>query len=174
MGRTPKDYTGEKIGMLTVVQQMKPKPSDKFPMWLCHCECGEYCVKSSMQLKGRPHSCGCLNEAKKKAWNEQQKEKRKLKVKTEKEIAVGWKYIAANKERWAEQREKMMQKTDFDLFFLKYRCPHPIPQCRKSANGTCCWDCQEFETCENVCHNSPAKCGWKDAERMYKKKMDSE
>jgi hypothetical protein len=55
-----KDYTGQKIGNLTVI-----KPVEKeVRMWLCRCDCGSFVKKSSKFLgKSRlPKSCGCLSK----------------------------------------------------------------------------------------------------------------
>lgn len=38
-------------------------------------------------------------------------------------------------------------------------CPFPANSCRASRHGKCCWDCEEYDTCPDVCHNTPAKCG---------------
>lgn len=38
-------------------------------------------------------------------------------------------------------------------------CPFPANACRASRYGRCCWDCEEYDTCPEVCHNTPAKCG---------------
>lgn len=38
-------------------------------------------------------------------------------------------------------------------------CPFPIASCDYSRRGRCCFDCDEAENCENICLNTPDKCG---------------
>lgn len=56
-----KDITGNKYGMLTVVERVdigKPRA-----WWRCKCDCGNETITSSDMLKrGNTRSCGCLHE----------------------------------------------------------------------------------------------------------------
>ena len=53
------DYTGQRFGRLTVVEQM-PAIRRK-ARWLCRCDCGAEVVKSADHLRrGHAKSCGCL------------------------------------------------------------------------------------------------------------------
>lgn len=64
-------------------------------------------------------------------------------IKTERKQRV--KVTQQPAEIWREERSKP--------------CPFPANACRASRYGKCCWDCKEYETCSDVCHNTPAKCG---------------
>lgn len=61
-----KDMTGQKFGMLTVIEQhgfKKPnKRGQRYALWYCKCDCGNYCEKSTdvLRRKRNNHSCGCL------------------------------------------------------------------------------------------------------------------
>ena len=65
MGKV-KDLTGQKFGRLTVVKQSgfgnKNKHGSRYAKWLCKCDCGNYCERTTDILKRsrNDHSCGCL------------------------------------------------------------------------------------------------------------------
>lgn len=67
MGKV-KDLTGQKFGCLTVIEQRgfgeKNKHGCRYAKWLCKCECGNYCERTTSVLKRsrNNHSCGCLAE----------------------------------------------------------------------------------------------------------------
>lgn len=57
------DETGNKYGMLTVVERFVGKRSNnpRGTHWRCLCECGRYCIVTGSHLReGRRKSCGCL------------------------------------------------------------------------------------------------------------------
>lgn len=66
MVKVKQDLTGQKFGMLTVVQQCDDyiKPSGQhFARYLCKCDCGNeklISVTADMLKSGRTRSCGCL------------------------------------------------------------------------------------------------------------------
>lgn len=52
--------TGERFGMLTVVEPMERRTKSKGLRWLCRCECGSLTVVDSTNLQsGGTLSCGC-------------------------------------------------------------------------------------------------------------------
>ena len=57
------DLTGQKFGRLTVIKRVdNDKKGDS--CWLCKCDCGNYKVVGSNNLKsGNVKSCGCLRES---------------------------------------------------------------------------------------------------------------
>lgn len=59
-----KDLKGQKIGRLTVIEQhgfTEPnKHGQRYALWYCKCDCGNYCEVSSANLGKRTKSCGCL------------------------------------------------------------------------------------------------------------------
>jgi len=63
MARKLRDYTGEKFGRLTVVDQylLEDNTGYKRTFFECECSCGEVLtVRSNNVLTGRTQSCGCL------------------------------------------------------------------------------------------------------------------
>ena len=59
--RQPK--TGQKFGMLTVVQQFGRRPDGR--AYFCKCKCGNFCFRTAKQLRGDFFSnCGCLDKYK--------------------------------------------------------------------------------------------------------------
>ena len=55
------DLTGKRFGRLTVVKRAENSKSGK-TQWLCLCDCGNYVVVTSINLKNKhTRSCGCLN-----------------------------------------------------------------------------------------------------------------
>lgn len=54
------DLTGQKFGMLTVVEKCGKDKSGKNVLWLCECECGGITKVSTSHLRcGHAQSCGC-------------------------------------------------------------------------------------------------------------------
>lgn len=52
------DLTGERFGMLTVMERTENRGTTT--MWLCQCDCGNSSVVSSQNIRlGRTKSCGC-------------------------------------------------------------------------------------------------------------------
>lgn len=54
-----KDYTGKKIGMLTVLRRAD-KNIDNCAAWVCQCSCGNIVTLRSGVLRAGQKSCGCL------------------------------------------------------------------------------------------------------------------
>lgn len=55
------DLTGQRFGRLTVISRASNK--GKYVVWLCACDCGkEHIVMADNLVRGRIHSCGCLNK----------------------------------------------------------------------------------------------------------------
>ena len=55
-----KDLTGQKFGRLTALKPTE-KRRNNCVVWLCKCECGNYCEKKGSDLvRGSTRSCGCL------------------------------------------------------------------------------------------------------------------
>ena len=58
-----KDLTGQKFGMMTVLQRMTNNPYG-VPLYLCRCDCGtEKIVRGDYLRKFHKPSCGCINRA---------------------------------------------------------------------------------------------------------------
>lgn len=59
MGRKAVDMTGQKYGLLTVVERCG---SDKYskPLWKCKCECGQIAILPRSALIHGQKSCGCM------------------------------------------------------------------------------------------------------------------
>ena len=54
MGRPHTDITGQRFGMLTVVEYIKGS------YWMCKCDCGKERIVDGRHLRsGRTKSCGC-------------------------------------------------------------------------------------------------------------------
>lgn len=64
MGRKVRDLTGQKFGMLTVIERAEDRISSSGKheiMWLCKCDCGnKKTVTRSALTGGLTKSCGCL------------------------------------------------------------------------------------------------------------------
>lgn len=57
MGRKIADLTGQRFGMLTVIEKAG---SNNGIIWLCQCDCGNRCTVRADNLKsGKTESCGC-------------------------------------------------------------------------------------------------------------------
>lgn len=56
-----KDISGKKSGRLTAVEfvEMRQRPSGRYSVWRCRCDCGNMHVISSRSF-GKTKSCGCL------------------------------------------------------------------------------------------------------------------
>lgn len=63
--KQPRDLTGEKFGMLTVLHEL-PRRSPKHRLWLCRCDCGIEKPVAQDNFK-RIVSCGCYNRRPRKA-----------------------------------------------------------------------------------------------------------
>lgn len=57
------DYTGQRFGKLTVIEQAGRNKHRRI-LWRCKCDCGNECVVDSMALKKKQSSCGCYRHAK--------------------------------------------------------------------------------------------------------------
>lgn len=58
------DMLGKKFGMLTVIEKTSERSSNGSIKWKCLCDCGNYCVRSTVDLhrKDRIQNCGCYNK----------------------------------------------------------------------------------------------------------------
>jgi hypothetical protein len=55
------DMTGQKFGLLTVVERFGASPR---PQWVCRCACGNLTIKDGSRLRrGTVKSCGCATRA---------------------------------------------------------------------------------------------------------------
>jgi hypothetical protein len=53
--------TGQRFGMLTVIEKIPPRPGDKNTRWKCVCDCGnERAVTGTALRRGYCKSCGCV------------------------------------------------------------------------------------------------------------------
>lgn len=61
-----KNLTGKKFGRLTVIEQhgfTEPnKYGQRYAIWYCRCECGNYVERTTDVLKKGKSSCGCRNK----------------------------------------------------------------------------------------------------------------
>lgn len=56
------DLTGKKFGRLVVIKEIKKRSKSGKVLWKCLCDCGNYSVVRSYDLKsGGTKSCGCYN-----------------------------------------------------------------------------------------------------------------
>jgi hypothetical protein len=54
------DMTGQRIGMLTVIERVEPAPRPRNAYWRCRCDCGKEIVATGSALRrGDNKSCGC-------------------------------------------------------------------------------------------------------------------
>lgn len=59
------DMTGQRFGMMTVIEKMPPKPKAKEAYWRCRCDCGnERVVTRGALIRGYGRSCGCVRSEK--------------------------------------------------------------------------------------------------------------
>lgn len=76
-----KNYIGMKIGSLTIIEELDeyhPKYKRKSKMYLCKCDCGTFCKKSTATFSSMK-SCGCLRIQNAKTLHEKgRKARRKL------------------------------------------------------------------------------------------------
>ncbi len=59
------DLTGERFGMLTVIERAKNNKNDKYKTvrWICKCDCGNETIAYSQHLRsGRKKDCGCISK----------------------------------------------------------------------------------------------------------------
>lgn len=71
--RTAEDLTGKRFGKLVVVKRVHPKGHRSNTYWLCKCDCGEYTIASSGNLKGEnTKSCGCISGRRPTRWTRAQ------------------------------------------------------------------------------------------------------
>lgn len=138
MGRKV-NIAGQRFGRLIVVKEL-PRPLGGRPAsyWLCLCDCGNTCEAYRDTIMGGKGSCGCLMQEKKATAT-----KRESKRKSESEAVK-----KKGKTAWV-------------------KCPYPSPDCLKSKRGRCCYNCKDYESCEDKCQNTPDKCGY---EAMMKEK----
>ena len=55
------DMTGQRFGILTVIDRAASKPGDRNALWRCLCDCGNERVATGSALRrGYCVSCGCL------------------------------------------------------------------------------------------------------------------
>lgn len=65
------DLTGQKFGMLTALEKIT---KNRHVYWKCQCECGNFCEKTSQNLRaGKATHCGCQLEKVKKAKREEER-----------------------------------------------------------------------------------------------------
>lgn len=149
------DIIGQRFGKLVVLEEL-PRPVDaegnllrdekgKVPpiKYLCQCDCGNTCETLSGFLRGGDKtSCGCARKE----------------------------YLASAKEHLADAREALKQAREArkqeklaKKAIEEPRCPYPCKACKDSVKGLCCQDCGARSVCDNVCLNSPEKCGYKKA-----------
>lgn len=60
--RTAEDFTGRKIGRLTVVKRVDDtfdKSGRRYVTWECICDCGNVTYTTTNNLRGKTTSCGC-------------------------------------------------------------------------------------------------------------------
>lgn len=55
-----RDLTGQRFGRLLVIKELPKEVGQKSVFWLCKCDCGNECSKSSQSLYGGTKSCGCI------------------------------------------------------------------------------------------------------------------
>ena len=56
------DLTGQKFGLLTVLEKTDKRNYNRAIIWKCQCECGQIKEVDSISLKtGHTTSCGCIN-----------------------------------------------------------------------------------------------------------------
>ena len=55
---------GKKFGMLTVIEKTSERSNNGSIKWKCLCDCGNYCIRSTVDLhrKDRIQNCGCYNK----------------------------------------------------------------------------------------------------------------
>lgn len=55
-----RDLTGQRFGRLLVIKEAPREIGQKSIHWICKCDCGNECVKTSQSLFGGTKSCGCI------------------------------------------------------------------------------------------------------------------
>lgn len=57
------DLIGKKFGRLEVLDETIDRTSNGYVLWLCKCECGNFKITSSYNLRiGKTKSCGCRQD----------------------------------------------------------------------------------------------------------------
>ena len=62
MSNRGKDFTGQKIGMLTVIKRLDKRDNHRNILWLCKCDCGNETIVPTSRFACAPEvkiSCGC-------------------------------------------------------------------------------------------------------------------
>jgi hypothetical protein len=61
----PKDYTGKRIGISTVIKKTNKRGNDGSTIWILKCDCGKYfeCRAGRFRKKWSIYSCGCSKRA---------------------------------------------------------------------------------------------------------------
>lgn len=60
-----KDITNQRFGNLIAIKNTGKKDNGRNLIWLCQCDCGNYCEVSGNNLRtGHTKSCGCLRQIK--------------------------------------------------------------------------------------------------------------
>lgn len=63
MSRPAKDYTGYKVGRLTVLYDSGERVKDGHKLWIAKCGCGNYAIITTSQIAVKnKQSCGCLKK----------------------------------------------------------------------------------------------------------------
>ena len=58
-----KDITNQKFSRLTAISKTNKTTKDHYIIWLCQCDCGNYCeVDLHSLIRGNTQSCGCLRK----------------------------------------------------------------------------------------------------------------
>ena len=64
------DVTGQRFGMLTVIDKVYDRRRTPYTQWLCQCDCGNRVIVPGGRLRdGNTTSCGCKNNRSKVRWN---------------------------------------------------------------------------------------------------------
>ena len=64
------DITGQRFGMLTVIEKVYDRRRTPHTQWLCQCDCGNRVIVTGGNLRsGNTTSCGCKNNRSKVRWN---------------------------------------------------------------------------------------------------------
>ena len=62
-GRTGRDLTGNRYGMLTVIEKAVSSPGSG-TSWICQCDCGRQCKVTTYKLThGVQYCCGCRSKS---------------------------------------------------------------------------------------------------------------
>lgn len=59
------DLTGQKFGLITVIEETDKRSPSGDVIWLCKCDCGNYCEYVSRKIRNTKYlSCGCYKKTK--------------------------------------------------------------------------------------------------------------